>query len=173
MHAIVLVHDIPGRLRLRLPGAENGPDIASALAREPVVTSATWSPRTRSLLILYNAAAADRAALVRRVAHDAGLDGPAVLGLPPTRVVADGDNFARSVTEAFAEIDGRVRRATRGLIGLRGVMPLALVGWALGAAVRRGVAPLSWSSALWYAHGLFRDYNTRAMPQSTRPGPHA
>ena len=173
MHPIVLVHDIPGRLRLRLPPAENEPDVASALGREPGVTSATWSPRTRSLLIFYDAAVADRAALVRFVARQAQLDEPAALDVPAMPVVADGDNFARGVTGAFAEIDGRMRRATRGLIGLRGILPLALVGWALSDVVRRGGTPLSWSSALWYAHGLFRDYHAGALPVSTRPGPHA
>ena len=173
MDPILLVHDIPGRLRLRLPRAGGETDVASALAREPGVVSATWSPRTRSLLILYDAAVADRAALVRLVARDAGLDEPAGLDLPAAPVVTDGDSFALGVTGAFAEIDDRVRRATRGLIGLRAVMPLALVGWALSYAVRGRGAPLSWSSALWYAHGLFRDYNIGAMPAPSRPRPHA
>jgi hypothetical protein len=26
------------------------------------------------------------------------------------------------------------------------------------------VAPLAWSTALWYAHGLFRDYSLPASP---------
>jgi hypothetical protein len=38
-------------------------------------------------------------------------------------------------------------------------VPLALTIWAGREILRGHAAPLAWSSALWYAHGLFRDYS--------------
>ncbi len=57
-------------------------------------------------------------------------------------------------------MDRRVRRATRDMIGLGGVVPAALAIWAVRELMLGRTAPLAWSTALWYAHGLFRDYNT-------------
>ena len=34
----------------------------------------------------------------------------------------------------------------------------SLTLWAARELLRGRTAPLAWSSALWYAHGLFRDY---------------
>ena len=47
---------------------------------------------------------------------------------------------------------------TRGAVGLGGLVPSALILWAVAEVVRGRVRPLAWSSALWYAYGLFRDY---------------
>ena len=33
------------------------------------------------------------------------------------------------------------------------------MGWALIEVVRGRTGPLAWSTALWYAHGLYRDYS--------------
>jgi len=62
------------------------------------------------------------------------------------------------VRDAARDLDHRVRRVTRGVVGLGGLMPTLLVFWAVGEVVRGRVRPLAWTSALWYAHGLFRDY---------------
>ena len=50
-----------------------------------------------------------------------------------------------------------MQSATHGLLGLGGLFPVALTAWAMAEVVRGRVAPLAWSSALWYAHGLFRN----------------
>jgi hypothetical protein len=44
-------------------------------------------------------------------------------------------------------------------MGLGGLLPLALGGWAVAELVRGRTGPLAWSTALWYAHGLYRDYS--------------
>ena len=62
----------------------------------------------------------------------------------------------------LGEVDQRVQRTTRGLVGLGTLLPVVLATWALAEVVRGRAAPLSWSSALWYAHGLFRDYQVPA-----------
>jgi hypothetical protein len=58
-----------------------------------------------------------------------------------------------------SDLDRGVRLTTRGLLGLGGLVPVALALWAVAEIARGRMAPLAWSTALWYAHGLFRDYN--------------
>jgi hypothetical protein len=55
-------------------------------------------------------------------------------------------------------LNARVARATGGRLDLAVLVPMALTAWAVRELLRAHVAPLAWSSALWYAHGLFRDY---------------
>jgi Heavy metal associated domain 2 len=151
MSTIHVVHDIPGRLRLRLPRGANVTGLHEAVATQPGVTDCTWSPRTGSMLLRYQPDAATSAALVESVARHTGLEAPADPA-PAHRTPA-------SVSAAFGALDQRVRRATRGRAGLGGLVPTALVLWAVTEIVRGRTAPLAWSSALWYAHGLFRDYH--------------
>jgi hypothetical protein len=68
------------------------------------------------------------------------------------------------VREIVGEVDQRVQRTTRGLVGLSTLMPLMLATWGISQVVRGRATPLSWSSALWYAHGLTRDYHVPAPP---------
>jgi hypothetical protein len=71
---------------------------------------------------------------------------------------------ALAVTDAFGELNQRLSRLTRGRLDLAILVPLGLTLWALRDMTRGPIAPLAWSSALWYAHGLFRDYNPPAAP---------
>jgi hypothetical protein len=160
MSALQIAHDIPGRLRLRFPASEPTETLPAALAAEPGVIGSTWSPRTRSLLVLYDPQQTNRDAIVEAVARSSGLDRPphsadnghALAQLEPGGAVALG------VRELCTELDHRVQRATRGVVGLGGLLPVALTVWAFAEILRGRAAPLVWSSALWYAHGLFRDY---------------
>ena len=157
-----VVHDIPGRLRLRLPARGPIEGLQAAVAAGPGVVSATWSPRTRSLLVLYDPEHSDRGAITGAVARVTGLEAPArhagngdvTAPAPPE----PGATLALGVRQMFGELDQRLQRASRGLVGLGSLFPVALTVWALTEVVRGRAAPLAWSSALWYAHGLFRDY---------------
>jgi hypothetical protein len=155
MSAIHVVHDIPGRLRLRLPRFARVEGLREAVATHPGVTECTWSPRTGSILLRYSPETATAAGLVESVVRHTGLEGPAETPEGP-------DRTRPGVTALFGELDRRVRRVTRDRTGLGGLIPLALTLWAVSEVVRGRVAPLPWSSALWYAHGLFRDYNLTA-----------
>jgi hypothetical protein len=162
MSALKVAHDIPGRLRLRLPVGAPTEGLEATVAAAPGVTGSTWSPRTRSLLVLYDPRHGDRDAIVDAAARVTGLEPPpegAAHGVGTALVrPAPGATFGLAVREMFGEIDQRVQRASRGLVGLRGLFPVALTAWAATEVVRGRAAPLAWSSALWYAHGLFRDY---------------
>ena len=66
---------------------------------------------------------------------------------------------AAAVTSLAQDVNARVTRASGGLVTLGALVPLALTVWAAGEVLRGRTGPLAWSTALWYAHGLFRDYN--------------
>ena len=79
-----------------------------------------------------------------------------------TPIEARPSPLVSAATGAFHELNEEVRRRTRGTLTLGSLLPVALGAWAVLELVRGRAAPLAWSSALWYAHGLFRDYNTPA-----------
>ena len=156
-HTLTVAHALPGRLRVRLPSHADVEGLATAVAAFDGVTDCTWSPRTRGLLVRYDPHATSAATIVDGVAAHAGVEAPDTSGtaegpapVPPLGVV---------VPAMFAEANRSVARATRGAIDLGSGIPLLLMGWAALELVRGRAAPLAWSSALWYAHGLFRDYN--------------
>jgi hypothetical protein len=150
-----VVHRVPGRLRVRVPAGAHVEGLGDAVAVLPGVTAAAWSPLTRGLLVLYDRDRADESAIVAAIAEHAQLE----VG-PSAAPIANGDRptLVATVTSLFGEIDGRVARATRGALGLGVLVPVALTLWAAREIVRGRTRPLAWSSALWYAHSLFRDY---------------
>jgi len=157
---LAVVHDIPGRLRLRLPGGVEGDGIEAAMLKLPGVGTCRWSPLTRGVLIQYRPDAVTPAALVDAVAAHTGTpapspDVPAAETPPRTR---GRPALARALADAVSELDDSVARATRGALDLRILLPIALTVWALRELSSGRAGPLAWSSALWYAHGLFRDY---------------
>ena len=164
MTALHVAHDIPGRLRLRLPLGAQTDGVMAAVAAEPGVVSCTWSERTRSLLVLYEPAHGDRAAILDVVARVSGSSRPVVsASTSPTAARPEpGVLLLGGVRQVVGEIDQRVQRASRGLVGLGTLLPLGLVSWAVAQVARGRATPLSWTSALWYAHGLVRDYQEPA-----------
>ena len=120
----------------------------------PGVRAASWSPRTRGLLILHEDDA-DTDAMLDAIARHTGVEHVDA----PSRVPTDAPkSVAAATTAVFGELNARVTRATGGLVTLGTLLPLALTLWAGREILRGRTAPLAWSSALWYAHGLFRDY---------------
>jgi hypothetical protein len=154
--ALSIVHDIPGRLRLRLPPGATTAGLGEALERLNGVQSSVWSPRTRSLLIRYDPSVLMPAEITRTVAEHADLDLPASSSESKDE---DGrPQIARAVLDVFNGFNERVGRRTVGRLNLGMVVSVGLVLWAMRQLLRGPVTSLSWTSALWYAHGLFRDY---------------
>jgi hypothetical protein len=151
---VSVVHQVRGRLRVRVPTTARVDGLVEAVLAIPGVRAASWSPRTRGLLVLHEG---DTAAIVEIVARHAGLERVADRPSPPAS--AARPTLAAVTGSVFGEIDARVTRATRGLVTLASLVPLALTIWAGREILRGHAAPLAWSSALWYAHGLFRDYS--------------
>jgi hypothetical protein len=164
-HATVaIVHRVPGRLRVRVPPGVRPDGLSEAVGALDGVTAVTWSPRTRGLLVLYEREALEADRILATIVAHAGVS---VESAEPaaTRQSEMRPTLAATVTEAFRQVDGRISRATGGALTLGVLAPVALTVWAGRELLRGRAAPLAWSSALWYAHGLFRDYNT-----STREG---
>jgi hypothetical protein len=163
--AVSVVHDMPGRLRLRLPSDANTEGLEEAVRDLPGVATCRWSPPTRSLLIHYVPTENTPDALAQSVAGHAGvpLRARSAAIRIGGRTSAARSPVAGSIVESFGELNQRIARASGGVIDLRLLVPVGLTLWAVRELVRGQMGPLAWSTALWYAHGLFRDYN---MPDS-------
>ena len=158
MASLRILHRIPGRLRLLVPDRADPREVVTALEGQRGFLSWRWNQRTRSLLLLYDAQATSSEALLEIVAGRLG-GADVEHGLPPATTPAGPPALAVAVSQGLAELDARVASTTRGLVDLRLLFPLGLFAWAILELSRGAVGPLAWSSALWYAHGLFRDYN--------------
>ena len=161
MSELHVVHSSQGRLRIRVPPAVPTEDLATAMLREQGVVGSRWSARTRSLLVLYRPDVAGAGTLTDAVARLTGARSAPVsngLGHEPG-VAGPGTALSGGLRDAARVLDHRVQRATRGALGLGSLLPAALIGWALIEMVRGRTGPLAWSTALWYAHGLYRDYS--------------
>jgi hypothetical protein len=156
--AIRIAHDIPGRLRVKLPPGPSA-DPAGALERLNGVHSAVWSPRTRSLLIRYDPSLVTSAEITRTIAEETDLEEP----VSSSRSESQDERrpVARAVLDVFNTLNERVGRRTRGRLNLGLLVATGLVLWSGRQLLRGPVTSLSWTSALWYAHGLFRDYAAR------------
>jgi len=153
---LAVVHVVSGRLRLRLPARASTRGLAEAIRALPGVTDAVWNPRTDGLLVRYRANETAPGPIMEAVARHAGV---AAAGAGEAEI--RDEPLAVAVTSAVSDLNARVASATRGRLDLGVLVPFALTAWAITEVVRRRVDPLGWSSALWYAHGLFRDYALR------------
>jgi heavy-metal-associated domain-containing protein len=154
---VSVVHRIRGRLRVRVPSPARLEGLVEAVRAIPGVRAASWSPRTRGLLVLHDDADTD--AILDTIVRHTGVDSFS----EPSAPAGDGrPTLAAATTAVFGEMNARVSRATGGLLTLGALLPLALAVWAGREILRGRTAPLAWSTALWYAHGLFRDYSVPA-----------
>src|SRR5262249_46382550 len=155
--ALAIAHDIPGRLRVRLPETARIADLEGRVSQLPGVVSCRWSPRTRSLLTTYRAGEIEPQIIIDAVVDHAGVDAaptPDARALPPDR-----SPVAAALVQAVTGMARRLGRASGGVFTLGVLVPLALALWAARDLTRGPIRALPWSTALWYAHGLFRDYN--------------
>src|SRR5207247_11345037 len=145
------------RRRLPLPMTAAIADLEGTLSQLPGVASCRWSPRTRSLLTTYRPAEIEAAAIVDAIVDHAGVEpapGPDALATP-----GNGSPVAAALVQTVSGMDRRLGRASGGVFTLGVLLPLALTLWAVRDLTRGPIRSLPWSTALWYAHGLFRDYN--------------
>lgn len=156
--ALGIVHDIPGRLRLRLPPGAGSPGLTDVVDQLPGAQSTIWSPRTRSLLIHYDPGVLNAADIARAVAEHADLTVPDDEELPD-QTTEGRSPVAVALAGTFSDLSARVARRTRGRVDLPMLLSIGLLFWAARQLLRGPVTALSWTSAIWYAHGLFRDYH--------------
>jgi hypothetical protein len=161
--AISIVHDIPGRLRLRLPRGAGTAGLQDVIDRLNGAQSSAWSPRTRSLLIRYDASMLTPEEITRAVAEHGDLDLPAANDA--SRAAGSLLPVGAAVAGVFRGLNENVARRTRGRLDLAILISLGLALWAGRQVLRGPITPLAWTSALWYAHGLFRDYHAPSREQ--------
>jgi heavy-metal-associated domain-containing protein len=126
---IILVHDVPGRLRFFAPRVKRDQQAAAALRRRaravPGVAAASANPLTGSLLVHHDRALATRARILD--ALEVADPGPALAPPPsrrePIRAAAPspatrGDAIAEFVANAVAEhlVERAVRMAVAALL---------------------------------------------------------
>jgi hypothetical protein len=158
--SLAVVHDIPGRLRVRLPARARSAGLMEAIGALPGIVSCVWSDRTRSLLVRYRPEEASSQALVGAIAAHVGILNPPAAPGPPESPASPA--LIDAVTRTVSALNLALGRLTGGVADLRTLLPLALVAWAAREILRGRAGPIAWSAALWYAHGLFRDYGLGA-----------
>src|SRR5262249_15821430 len=150
--ALAIVHDIPGRLRVRLPETARIADLEGAVSQLPGVTGCRWSPRTRSLLTIYRPGEIEARAIVDAVADHAGVD-PALA--PEVRATpGNGSPVAAALVQTVSGLDRRLGHASGGVFTLGVLVPLALALWAVRDLARGPSRSPPWETALWYRRRL-------------------
>ena len=160
-----VVHAVPGRVRVRLDTRPLADDRGSALRRAllalPDIDEVQITPRTASVVIVYDPEAFDTHGLIERLrrarllALDPPSDDPyAGRGLPLSET-------ARGIRRTFHGANVRLSEITNGRWDLRSVFPFALGALALRQFVADsgalGAAP--WYVLAWYAFDSFWKLN--------------
>ena len=150
----------PGRLRVRAAAFEDaafGKDVATQLAAEPGVSSATPTPFTGSLLVLYDARTLQLPWLIQLISKIAQLDG---IEADHTGELIPGGPAIRTALDRW---NGAVFGASRGTIDARTAVPgaLATLGTLSLLFGRRGLP--QWYDLLFWSFVTFVNLNPPAV----------
>jgi hypothetical protein len=174
--AVVVVHAIERRVRLRAPALAGERSIcqriAEQLACEPGCEVVTIRPMTGSVIVAACDGKLDperlRARLAELLGEVRGDDGrPLAAPRPdsypgPTRV-------ARAVTHAFVGINAEVREAMNGRADLGTILPVVFATAGLVEIGVTGKLPVpAWFNLLWWSLRSFMTFNTGAMLEEQR-----
>jgi hypothetical protein len=144
-----VVHHIPGRMRIKIPGARGKlellRDVAEVLRALSYVTAVDANPLTGTLLVRYLPQAFDALA---NFLSDQGVDASNHSG--PNRL----PNSRAMLNQWLRQADEALREATEKQLDLRLLVPLTAVGAGLLAARRGGPTPL-WLTLLIFAFSSY------------------
>ena len=160
MSYIQIVHELPGRTRLRSPLLRRDDarceQVADALAEQEGVREVVCRPYTGSVLVqhaptLVADALADVAANVLDVyVLSRGAHPPLTTSVPPFSSVA------RKLVQAFREIDRDVRAKSDGAVDLGTLVTLGLFGAGAAEVAVTGKLPLPpWFNLAWWGYRTF------------------
>jgi hypothetical protein len=150
-----VVHDLPGRVRLRVTALDDCGDHARILAeRLPAiqgVQGVTVSPTTRSVLITYNPAAVRPALLFAAVVRLLGLD--RAIDRPPRPVVA------RELRDVCRALNRAVYERTGGIIDLHTAVLIVFIALGVRKMLQQqsAILPAGLSMVWWAMNGLLRE----------------
>jgi hypothetical protein len=165
-----VISHFPGRLRVRAAKfrvvPSTGVEVASRLAREPGVTSATPSPVTGSLLIVYDPRRTQLEQLLSVVVAEGRLS-----GIDVDEEEQDVNPMApvpgERVRQVFRQVDSHVRRQVSGKIDLRTGIPATLALLGLGSLLVRPFAGPQWYHLVYWSCNFFVHLNPRDRGAST------
>ena len=141
-------------------------ELAKAVGGLTGVQGSRHSARTGSLLVTFDPSTITAGAIAKAVVEHVGIDEKQVeVARDEAPSASNGQAaFAAGLAQTFSTLDERLQRTTRGFVGLSGLIPAMLIFWAVRQIALGRANPLSWTSALWYAHGIFRDYGHPPEP---------
>jgi hypothetical protein len=151
-------------MRFRGPARSMSEELVEAVGGLTGVQGCHRSTRTGSLLVTFDPNTITADAIAEAVVEHAGIGEKLVdLARDGAPRASNGQGaFAAGVTQTVSALDQQLQRKTRGFIGLSGLVPGMLILWAVRQIALGRANPLSWTSALWYAHGIFRDYGNHS-----------
>ncbi len=153
-----VVHHVPGRMRLRFDRDvdvdQAAAQLRTTLSQRPGVRSVEAHPRTRSVLVSYDAALLDIAEAVEEGFPEAAVE---ILehGLDVVASAASGTRVGRGVVKAVGGANARLEQVTGGILDLRDAMPLTLFGLGIRRLLQGGIEPVPWYNLLYYGFSTF------------------
>jgi len=135
-----VAHQVPGRVRMKIPGAKGNPEmlqqIAQTFAAIPGIERITVNPTTGSLVIRYDADQHDEfhGHFHRHVGHTSGYRPPTTQIDELAEKIAEEAEFlarnsesARAIVDFFKKLDREVRTATNNNVDLTIVVAVGLI----------------------------------------------
>ena len=168
-----VAHQVPGRLRLRVGSDAEAREVVgrieSSLASRAGYRGVDFRPRTRSIVVRYNAAEIDDQRLLDSWLPIAGIEAltaeaPAVAGRPGGTVVG------KRISSSVGSINRGIGRATGGFFDLRDAFPLTLFAFGLRRVAQGNLQPIPWYNLLYYGYSTFFSLHGR---RSAPPEPDA
>jgi hypothetical protein len=160
-----VVAHLPGRLRVRaetfrvLPEVAN--DVVERVRSEQGVASASVSPVTGSVLVLYDPGETQILRLLRTIVQVGGLAGIEVDHVETKPGAPPGER----VRSALGDLDARVREAVDGSVDLRTAIPATLAILGLRKLLLGSVRQPEWYDLVFWSFVTFSNLN----PQIPRP----
>lgn len=160
--AALVAHQIPGRVRIKIPSEKGNPeyfaDTALSLSDCPGVESVDEDFRTASLLLHH---ASDMP--VSEIAQWATSRGLFDLA----QGQASGPDSLRAVASGIQALDAEIRELTRGVANLRSLMFLLFLGLGLVQVARGRTLPPA-TALFWYAIDLLPRFPGGPEPPDTQ-----
>jgi copper chaperone CopZ len=180
---IYLAHQSPGRLRFRLnwlrERRDAGAEIADALAQLDGVIEVKVRPFTGSVLVVYDPAAVDDAAIREALLVATDVTGVTLPGHETPEQIQQilhgsyhkGSELSHVVVKAFQGINVDLLRVSGGHVSLGTAMALALWAGAAAKIVANASMPLpDWHQMLWWGFRSFGTLESEAI-QTARERP--
>ncbi|MGE5619932.1 MAG: HMA2 domain-containing protein [Sphingomonadaceae bacterium] len=162
----VIVHSIPGRIRVRLDKSSRSPDfmrtLVETLSAVEGVNRVEANPATGSVLLLYDPQVMDpeQLYLAARSAHlSVVLPGAGRPTAQPDEITP----IASGINSAIGRLDRAIFNFTSGNLDTKTLVPFGLAAAAIRQIVtsRGNVATAPWYVLLWYSFSLFHRFNRR------------